>query len=613
MGGLTPVVGSTVELYAAGAAGYGSGSASIGTAITNASGAFTVSYGCPAGNPLTYMIARTGNVGGGFNLAVRLMTALGPCNNLSPSTNVTVNELTTAATQWALAQFIDPSGNDIGAPSTNATGLQNAYAGFANLADISPGNLSVSGNPSSFLPSAPACGAVPPSGCDALERLNTLANILAGCVESGGSMSSACTALMCNATPGLIYTTSCSGFPTISDTLGAARLIVTNPANNVSALYGLAAASTPFIPALGAAPDGWEMGLNFAPAGASFSASVSLALDESGNVFVANSNAPDGGGSVSELTAASSYGTGLNFAPMAAVFNAPSSIALDKSGDVFVGNIGAVDGGIGTGSVSELTAASHYVTGLNFAPTAAAFNSPPSIALDGSGDVFAANSNLPSSGGSVSELTAGSSYTTGLNFSAAGASFDEPFSVALDKSGNVFVTNENGNSVSELTAASSYATGLNLTASGASFDAPRSIAPDKSGNLFVGNFAGSVSELTAGSSYGTGFNFAPAGAALLGVGSIAVDGSGNVFVANGLGNSVSELTAGAYGTGFNFAPTCAAFDDPESIAVDASGNIFVANFGNGVSEIMGLAKPVITPVQSCLAFWAKHSGQACVP
>ncbi len=47
--------------------------------------------------------------------------------------------------------------------------------------------------------------------------------------------------------------------------------------------------------------------------------SVSLALDGSGNVFVANPL-----GSVSELTAASGYGPGLNFAPAGAALTTPS-------------------------------------------------------------------------------------------------------------------------------------------------------------------------------------------------------------------------------------------------------------------------------------------------
>jgi hypothetical protein len=644
-GGLTPIAGSSVTLYVAGTTGYGSGATAIGTATTNASGTFTVlSYTCPAGNPETYITATGGNAGSGANSAIVLMAALGPCNSLTPSTSVTINELTTAAAQWALAQFFDSGGHNIGTSSTNAIGLQNAYAGVANLADVNVSNFSVSGNPSGFLPSAAACASgSPPVNCDGLQRLNTLANILAGCIESSGASSSACAALMCDATPGLTYSGSCSGTPTITDTLGAAHLIVTNPASNVSALYGLASASTPFSPALGSAPDGWEIALELTPSGAVLFNPGAIALDGSGNVFTTNA----GGYSVSELTAASGYAVGLNFnntntGMPGAAFSEPWSIALDGAGNVFVGNFA---GGGGASSVSELTAASSYATGLNFnnsntGSPGAAFNSasfvPGSLALDASGNVLVANCGVGcygSSGsganGSVSELTAANGYATGLNFAPMGAAFAEPLSIALDGLGNVLVGNGNGG-VSEL-AAPTYTSGSDFSPAGAAFSSAYSLALDGSGNVFVANCGtvcgggagnGSVSELTAADSYGTGLNFAPAGASFADPFSIALDGAGNVFVANtgNTGNypgpgSVSELTASSnYATGLNFAATGAAFTNTFSLALDASGNVFAANeLGNSVSEILGVATPVITPVQSCLIYWSNHPGQNCVP
>ena len=637
LGGLTPIANSSVTLYAAGTSGYGSAATPIGTATTNADGTFTVaSYTCPAGNPQTYITASGGNAGLGANPAIGLMAALGPCNSLSTSTNVTINELTTAAAAWALAQFFDSSGHTIGAPFTNTIGLINAYAGLANLADANAGNLSVSGDPSPFLPSASACASrSPPANCDGLQRLNTVANILAGCVESSGASSSVCAALMCDATPGgLTYSSSCSGTPTITDTMGAAYLIVSTSPHNVGALYGLAG-TAPFSPTLAAAPDGWEMGLNFAPAGAAFEEPVSIALDALGNVFVANSgNGSSNLGSVSELTVASSYTTGLNFAPSGAAFAFPYSLALDGPGNVFVTN--ATGNG---GSVSELTASSSYATGLNFGPSGA----PVSLALDGSGNVFVANlgnvyfdATLLSwvgTPGSVSELTASSSYATRLNFGSGGGEFDAPVSLTLDGSGNVFVASKDGpvpgilGSVTELTAGSGYFTEYNLLsdyylgANPYTFPlVPTSMALDGSGNVWVaylqpGVGNGALIRLPGYNAAGDEIETSPSGAALDIPESIALDGSSNVFAANYDGNSVSEVTAASsYTTGLNFAPSGAALSYPYSLASDGSGNVWLANRnGNSVSELLGLSKPVIVPVQGCLIYWSNHPGQACVP
>ena len=99
--------------------------------------------------------------------------------------------------------------------------------------------------------------------------------------------------------------------------------------------------------------------------------------------------------------------------------------------------------------------------------------------------------------------------------------------------------------------------------------------------------------------------FAPMVAAVL----FSNDDSNPVGFGPGQGpGTVVELTAASsYATAINFTTTGAGFAVPSSLAIDAAGNVFAANEDGptvsptgSVSELIGLASPVLTPVQACL-------------
>jgi hypothetical protein len=216
-------------------------------------------------------------------------------------------------------------------------------------------------------------------------------------------------------------------------------------------------------------------------------------------------------------------------------------------------------------------------------------------------------------GGSVSELVASGSYSTGFLFASADASLTCPVALVLDFVPNLFVANCD-NTVSELTAATGYR-------SGASFDlttpndqtvasAESSIGLDANSNVFVltsGLFSGGISELTAASTYRVGEFLSPIGAGFDEPMAMALDSAGDVFVSNST-NGISELTAASDSTGGSFvAPGGANICGADALAIDAAGNIFIANACSNfagsapaVSELVGLAAPVLTPAQACL-------------
>ena len=166
MAGKQPLVGASVQLYAAGTTGSGSsGTALLTSALTtDANGAFTVPAGyiCPADTSQLYLVARGGQAGAAANTAIVFLTVLGPCDQIAASSQFVTNEVTTVAAAYALAQLLS-SGANLGASSTNSTGLGNAVATAQALGSITTG--------SSPGPSFAANGASPAAAIDSVANL----------------------------------------------------------------------------------------------------------------------------------------------------------------------------------------------------------------------------------------------------------------------------------------------------------------------------------------------------------------------------------------------------------------------------------------------------------
>ena len=253
----------------------------------------------------------------------------------------------------------------------------------------------------------------------------------------------------------------------------------------------------------------------------------------------------------------------VTFAPKFAGPRYGAVVLSDVAGNVIAtGNVH----GSGTGpQVSFLPGSQLTVSG--------SFVGPDGVAVDGSGNVFVADSNavieVLAAGGYVTVKALGSGHFT---IGAAG--------VAVDGSGNVFVADPNNNAVKEILAAGGYVT---VKALGSGFNQPMGVAVDGNGNVFVADFGNNaVKEILAVGGYttvnplGSGFS-QPVG--------VAVDGNGNVFVADFGNNAVKEiLAAGGYTT---VNPLGSGFSQPMGVAVDGNGNVFVADHGNGrVKEIL---------------------------
>jgi sugar lactone lactonase YvrE len=549
-GGQNPISGSTIQLFTVGTGGPGSGATNIlnTTVTTDSGGNFSITgdYNCAASSGTQVYITATGGNSGGpaptpSNSYIALMAPLGSCAALQTAGNsvsILINEVSTVAAVYSLAPFISSTAA-IGATGTNPVGLVNAFALFNqldNLANGTPGGTAL-----------PA-GATVPSA-----EIITLANIIAACVNSA-SPYSACTTIKA----------STGG----SDTIGFALGFADNPGSAaLLSLWNYGSSYAPFVGGLSAQPNDWTMAIKYATG---FAAPYGIAVDASGNAWVANSS----GSSVVELTPS---GTASTFSPTGLI--GPKGIAIDRSNNVWVA--GAASNNVFKLSSAGATLGTYTVGGLN---------GPVAIAMDSGGNAWIANL----TGNSVTELSsAGAATQTSLT---AGGTLSLPTGIALDSAGNVYVANNGGGNVVKLTHAGATGTPLNDVA----LQGTSAVAIDTSGNVWApGSTTGTVvtGSVSLFSSAGTAASNSPliAGGLALPTG-VATTGT-NVWVTNGAtAGSLSYLQAGqtaplSPSTGFG------SLNAPIGVAVDPSGNVWTANSGdNSVSCFVGLTTPAVTPL-----------------
>ena len=285
-GGQQPVSGSSVYLFAASNSGYGTAGTSILTAgpgvtrnqygnyfaTTDANGNFGfVNYSCPSASAQVYLVAIGGNPGLGGSInnpSISVIDAIGNCSNINTSSFFSINEVTTAAFVFAAQQFIT-SPTSVGAPSTNTAGLAVAFSLAQDLVNSANGTARTT--------NVAGTGSVPQA------KLNTLGNIIAPCLNSAGSGSTACTSLFSAVTP--------SGGTRPSDTVGALLLIAQNPGNNVANINAQATATSPFQPSANVTND-FSIGITYS--GGGMTAPGNIVIDAAGNAYVGNSPSTSG-------------------------------------------------------------------------------------------------------------------------------------------------------------------------------------------------------------------------------------------------------------------------------------------------------------------------------
>jgi hypothetical protein len=584
-GGQTVITGAHLYLYAANNTGYGASSISLlnssgsntqednngnyyVTTGSDGSWAITGDYTCPSTDSELYLYAVGGNPGlpaGSNNPSIGLLGALGICqanSTLSPTLYVVINEVTTIAAAYALSGFATDATHVSSSGTPLAlTGIANAFANAGNLANINTGNA---------LTTTPAGNGTAPQVI-----VNTLADLLAACVNTTGVVSGPTNPTDCYT----LFNDTLSGGATgtvPTNTANAAIYLAHNPGANLDALaslYETLTADLPFQPAVVVGGDSNvnDLTVSIVYTAGGLDRPVGIAVDAAGNVWLANEE----GTSVTEL---SSLGVALSGANgfSGGGISGPWGVAIDGQGHVWVANLLA----------STMTELSN--TGAVLSPGDGYPNAYFSLggvgvimAIDGAGNVWIAGGN----GGGVTKFSSAGAVLG--NFTGSG--LGQAGGVAVDGSGNAWFSNVSDD-VSEFSSSGSALAGMNGYAVSTQ---PYGIAIDGSGNAWVGTVHGGITELSnSGNVLYT--QSASANAQVFGI-----DGAGSAWTL-GSGEIIGISSSGSILSGpYGYEPP--SLYGAQAAAIDGSGDIWVANGGNNtVTEIIGAAVPVITPIAAGL-------------
>jgi hypothetical protein len=584
-----PLASADVTLLA----GSRTGATVVGRATSNAAGEFTISYANPTAGVLYVEAAPIA----ASKLRLRSVVGVGSASGVPARTldSVTVNELTTVAAGYALAQF---SGTDgISGPSP---GLENAAATAFNLVD------SATGKPGEVVTNANNA-----SRNETLATLGTLANLVSLCAPGSPVL---CRRLLELATP--------PGATAPPDTAQAVVDLARNPTLAPAQLYALARRARTYQPTLAAPPTAWILVLLYTDT--DLYASGRIAIDAKGNVWSSTNWEPGTQNGSTSITVLDPLG--------APTFGSPISGGGMKGG-AWGAAIAPGDGNVWIGSFGGAKIVKYSPTGTILSPgdgyTNGGLNHPQGIAVDQKGNVWIANNYGPESAPGQGDVVVYPGGDASKAIVITGGGLNHPFAVQIDGYGRAWVTNAGlggAKLVGTRLAPLVGKFGGSVTVIGSDFQ-PTSFSPiesdsfkwplgtavDSENNVWVTNYFGStVTEIQPDGNV-AGVYALPKGTLPW---SQAVDGSDRVWVAGfarpGVwllcGSNTAACPPGS-AAGAVLSPKrgfrSKAFQHFTSVQLDQAGNLWLSNNwsklvppvgGTGIAEIVGAATPVCAPL-----------------
>jgi sugar lactone lactonase YvrE len=241
----------------------------------------------------------------------------------------------------------------------------------------------------------------------------------------------------------------------------------------------------------------------------------------------------------------------------------PAGVGLDGAGNIYIADaVGNQILKVSPGGTVTLVAGTGIpgAGGDNSTATLAQLNQPSGVAIDSSGNVYVADTGnnrirkITFATGIITTIAGNGAATYGGdNGVSTGAEVNQPVDVALDGSGNLYIADTGNNRIRKIAAATGIITtvagnggnaysGDGGAATAASIASPHGVTVDSLGNLYIADYSARVRKVsisgiitTIGGNGTTGYSGdgGPALSAQLSLPwGIAVDGSGNVYVSD---------------------------------------------------------------------------------